>query len=593
MIWQVLAYLKSTRKACAQRLFDLRQPEHLEVSKYSATMGFLRSLLGLTGFQVVPKPERGPPPSEMEALANWLTSPDSKFAAHESGRAFHMARDAVVLFKFLATMETREAELLRKRKQVHRHAPFKLSFDPSGGLAGGRWARRAGGLAGGLRVPLQWEPVNFRGVDQSIADVSVTAFGARPLLFGEGLLVKSPADLARLCPDALPRAAPRAAGGPPPQPSEDDVLFAQDLPTFGGTLSLEESEALLSFLTVPYARVPLVLGFFASKDRAAYLMNAELQALLSAVLFEGGTWVDAPAGKVEEVPLRRHGAGAGPASAFAGGDEWADVDEAVGRPLAPEAALGTRHGLLMNELAHSPNAVVAPLLAIFAAATELRNTSVFSPDAQFILFILETAVHVEAYLTHGLAHGLASPAASKADSPAAGQQGGAGGSSVLGPLRAQVRAFLQGPMLRTLERWLDECAEDLPCACVVHAFRALLESNSSAEELRQGGFVRLAASLGFVNNWHGFGLGQQRSDFLRCAGDARDAEQRLVRFLQAHGVDTATQLEPGSLDKFLTGRSRHNAHTNDGLSHFFGFVCSPFLFFIFCKFTAGAFSSPC
>jgi hypothetical protein len=36
-----------------------------------------------------------------------------------------------------------------------------------------------------------------------------------------------------------------------------------------------------------------------------------------------------------------------------------------------------------------------------------------------------------------------------------------------------------------------------------------------------------------VPNWHGFGLGQQRSDLLRClGGDARDNEQRLLRFLQ-------------------------------------------------------------
>jgi hypothetical protein len=59
--------------------------------------------------------------------------------------------------------------------------------------------------------------------------------------------------------------------------SEDDVLFADELPTFGGTLSVEESEALLSFLTVPYARIPLVVGFFATRDRASYLMNTDLQ----------------------------------------------------------------------------------------------------------------------------------------------------------------------------------------------------------------------------------------------------------------------------------------------------------------------------
>ena len=61
------------------------------------------------------------------------------------------------------------------------------------------------------------------------------------------------------------------------------MLFADELPTFGGTLSLEESEALLSYLTVPYCRVPLVCGFFAARDRSSYLMNGDLQALFTAV----------------------------------------------------------------------------------------------------------------------------------------------------------------------------------------------------------------------------------------------------------------------------------------------------------------------
>lgn len=55
---------------------------------------------------------------------------------------------------------------------------------------------------------------------------------------------------------------------------------------YNDTLSPEESEALLSFLTVPYLQIPLVLGFFGTADRALYLFNPELQQLLRAVLFE-------------------------------------------------------------------------------------------------------------------------------------------------------------------------------------------------------------------------------------------------------------------------------------------------------------------
>ena len=96
----VLAYLASTRRTCAQRLFDFRQPEHLEVTKYGSTVLFLRQLLGLSGFEVVPQQQGGrPPPPEMEAMMDWMVNDSSPFASHESGRAFTMTRDVVLLFK--------------------------------------------------------------------------------------------------------------------------------------------------------------------------------------------------------------------------------------------------------------------------------------------------------------------------------------------------------------------------------------------------------------------------------------------------------------------------------------------------------------
>ena len=47
-------------------------------------------------------------------------------------------------------------------------------------------------------------------------------------------------------------------------PTEDDVLHADDLPTFNDTLSREEAE-LFFFLTVDYVRLPLLLNFLQIK----------------------------------------------------------------------------------------------------------------------------------------------------------------------------------------------------------------------------------------------------------------------------------------------------------------------------------------
>ena len=87
---------------------------------------------------------------------DWMVNDTSPFASHESGRAFTMTRDVVLLFKFLATMETREAELMRKRKQTNRFAHFSLSHDPTGAAASSRWAmRRGAATATAHRRPLQ------------------------------------------------------------------------------------------------------------------------------------------------------------------------------------------------------------------------------------------------------------------------------------------------------------------------------------------------------------------------------------------------------------------------------------------------------
>ena len=121
---------------------------------------------------------------------------------------------------------------------------------------------------------LRWEVVGYRGApDKDCADVDVF-FGGRNLFFGEGLVIQSPVDV--------------STHVGTPMPTEDDVLHADELPDFSGTLSRDESEMLFSYLVVDYARIPLILNFFSEKDRVTYLINEELQSLLLATLFESG-----------------------------------------------------------------------------------------------------------------------------------------------------------------------------------------------------------------------------------------------------------------------------------------------------------------
>lgn len=53
--------------------------------------------------------------------------------------------------------------------------------------------------------------------------------------------------------------------------TEDDVIYRPNLPNFedkyGPILNQRDSELLISYLTVPYMRIPLLLTFFSSDDR--------------------------------------------------------------------------------------------------------------------------------------------------------------------------------------------------------------------------------------------------------------------------------------------------------------------------------------
>ena len=76
---------------------------------------------------------------------------------------------------------------------------------------------------------------------------------------------------------------------PDHRPYYDADSHIMELPDFGAldvghcrALGQHDTELLLSYLTVPYLRVPLILSFFASDDRIHALQSEKLQGLLEA-----------------------------------------------------------------------------------------------------------------------------------------------------------------------------------------------------------------------------------------------------------------------------------------------------------------------
>lgn len=525
---RVLAYFDRQDAVSKFQLFQYHMPEDkVELKKYSTTLIFFRQLMEKYGYQLI-DPENPTPPTEMEALMEWFCSDDTPMAREHPEVA--LARDLVLVVKFLATMETKEIELMRRRVAHQHWQMWQLSFDDSTSSH----RRNFFGMRGLNRIlnaSLTWEVTNFRGSDQDIADVDVVGFMERKIFFGEGPVMSSPAELSALIMSAAKGAA--AAPSLPSPITEDDIMHLSDLPTFHGTLSAEESEYLLCYLTVPYARIPLVAAFFASRDRVTYLFNPMLQQLFRAVLFESGDWVsDAHQADVTHVPLRK--------------STLLLHEEAIERVFDARVAhqkcedhLGTMNGLLLNELLHAPDAVVAPLLKMLEAIKELGEASVHSADAKFILFMLKLAVDVLRYVTFAIDESLANDASGK--------------RVKLEAYRQSLLAYAFGFGHSTLHKWREEAeaANNLQTACVIHSYLVLLHMSLRASEYTYERVASMLGSIAYVRNWHCFGMklsvetGEDKSGL--------SAEERLLRWLQAQGIKTEN-VSKTSLEKYLKGR---------------------------------------
>ena len=125
-----LEYLSSMRRSCTKTIFNFRQPQKIEIKKYSTTCSFLKRILARCGYPLIPRNIQRPPP-EIEALCNWLFEDGTPLG--EKQPEFRMMRNMVALYKFLSTMQTREHELMsRKQLRDNIMMSFSFSFEEGG-----------------------------------------------------------------------------------------------------------------------------------------------------------------------------------------------------------------------------------------------------------------------------------------------------------------------------------------------------------------------------------------------------------------------------------------------------------------------------
>ena len=164
--------------------------------------------------------------------------------------------------------------------------------------------------------------------------------------------------------------------------TEDDVIYRPNLPNFedqfGQVLNQRDSELLISYLTVPYMRIPLLMAFFASDDRIHKLQSPELRLILDSVLFEPGRYLRMDMSNVEPMMV----------------------------PTPHPDLLASPYGLLLNELCRSPDTVIRSVITLLRGALACDTGSVcdegaetFNTSTTIIIYLARLGARVDNYLS--------------------------------------------------------------------------------------------------------------------------------------------------------------------------------------------------
>ena len=288
------------------------------------------------------------------------------------------------------------------------------------------------------------------------------------------------------------RADPSEYTKPTVVEGEDDILHQWELPDFGEldvgsakALGQHDSELLLSYLTVPYLRVPLVISFFASDDRIHSLQVPKLQALLEAALFEPGA----------HLPLAS--------------DELEPQDV----PSSAPELLGTPHHLLLNELCRAPATLIDGVLKLARQATDLDTGTLKASTTTVILFVCRLCSRIDNYIAFVLAYD-AGTHDSIRGKPFRGLKLAAAVRAQLVDAQAELRSVLWGELRPLLTAWYNKLSRELVGCdestldantrhmCLLHSHLVLMLRNISAAELTEAFATSIVCGIAFLATRH-------------------------------------------------------------------------------------------
>ena len=401
----------------------------------------------------------------------------------------HLYRDIVFYFKLLMTPKAEALPEVRAWK--HHSSELKWSFD-----------RKTNKLqVNGFGRKLQCSELDITAEKAKSEEKNSGWFqNVKKVLVGEETRVPpSGADPTSLCKVAIT--------------TEEDVLHVADLPTFGGQLTQRNSELLISYLTAPYIRIPLLLAFFAREENIKALGHYKLQFVLDCALYEPSYWQLPPQDRLE-------------------------VDlSTIKLPFNDNRVhFATPVGLLFNELQQSPDGILKSLTDILDIALDLETRTWSSATSGLILYVVRLLVRVQGYLSYLVKHFFwlrqsEEHSNTVTNSGWASHVRGLAANSrtvrLLEPALARVKKLLMGRVYSILERWCERCNlhdGQVQTACILRAHLAYLFKDVEASDLTTRTVSTLLSSQVFLTTRHTFSLDarehqvQTRSD-KKVSGD--------------------------------------------------------------------------
>ena len=278
--------------------------------------------------------------------------------------------------------------------------------------------------------------------------------------------------------------------------TEDDILHLRELNDFEQSLGQRDSELLLSALTVPYVRIPIVVSFFATEDRVHALKSEVLRNLLDSVVFEPGRYLHKGSAEAPtEVPTK------------------------------DEKLLNTPYGLLLNELARSPSQVVLCTIKLLKLALGLDAGSYFASQSTIIMYLLRFGCRVENHIRFVLDY-----AAGKTHATLVLRDTEVHPDVVtfLKEGHAEIRELLERKFQRMLRSWTDEVLARATALQEAARHKKEADVAGSADNAADG-----AAALAALDGGGGGG-GGPTAHLTRMERNARRNAQRGKKFKRIH-----------------------------------------------------------